>query len=590
MPQLWTVVGGVEKGGILVRSGEDFKSKAFDSRLSTGAKVEELELVGERLHYKLLEGTGPEDGWVSLTISGKVLVERSGDSAPDTGADAGEVDPAALRARLAERCKKEWARPVAPWQYVAMEQFQENYSKELEGMRYGMTFPHTPEMLTSSKYGAAWLTKAFHKAETMPKSNKVTKIKGTKPLTGGGACLKALIEVEYQNKDPELHTKLFMKYPFDYENKTQRSDRMNSSVMIQGMEIAEIDAYRLLEVALPFPMPQYYFGDISNVSTNFIELTELVKFGDKKKKLADFGPGEIEYAYDKFLDDVQFKPYDAVEYYRLMTASNAKMAAWYKTGKFGDPAALGAYFQDMSQGGAPGLSEAEFVRKINMGKEFINSVASVLFPKDLLTDKHVAEWTRVLNIVNTYKGEISWFAGGANDDYCAIMHGNMNPDNTWYWRDENKVLQIGALDWGGLGKVSFGPKIWWSFYAAEFEMFDQHLDELLQLFCDTYEQEGGPHIEKGQIWRDFMLAAVDQAVGILGAIPMIYRVIPKKQWDTVKDRKDQRLEDNFLTRMYVLGFVLIYKMIHKFDLGKCADEFVEFAVANGCERKPLAQV
>merc|ERR1712039_24165 len=138
--------------------------------------------------------------------------------------------------------------------------------------------------------------------------------------------------------------------------------------------------------------------------------------------------------------------------------------------------------------------------------------------------------------------------------------------------------------------VSFGPKIWWSFYAAEFSMFENHLDELLQLFVDTYEQEGGPKIDKGQLWRDFMLSAVDQANGILGAIPMVYRVIPKKQWDTVNDRKDQRLEDNFLTRMYVLGFVLIYTMIFKFDLGKCCDEFVSFCESQGIPRKPLAAV
>ena len=36
--------------------------------------MEELELVGERLHYKLREGTGPADGWVSLKLKEKPLV------------------------------------------------------------------------------------------------------------------------------------------------------------------------------------------------------------------------------------------------------------------------------------------------------------------------------------------------------------------------------------------------------------------------------------------------------------------------------------------------------------------------------------
>jgi len=407
----------------------------------------------------------------------------------------------------------------------------------------------------------------------LDKSNSVTRIVHTRPLSGGGACLKLMIEVEYQKPSPDLHTKLFMKYPFNFGEKAQRSDRMNSSVMLQGMEIAEVDAYRLLESSLPFPMPRYYFGDVSNESTNFILITELINFGDKTKKLEEYKPFEVEPAYDKFLDFEQFKPYDAFEYYKLMTESNAKMAAWSKTNKLGDPKWLGQFFMDYSKMPSNGLDEKEFKRKITMGEEFLTQTARVLFPEDLLTDAHVKEWKRVLNVVNTYKAEV-YKAAGANDDYCAIMHGNMNPDNTWFWRDENKQLCFGALDWGGLATVTFGSKLWWSLYASEFDMLESHLDELLAAFADTYESEGGPKLDTKLLWRDFMFSALDQAVGILGAIPMIFKVISKKDWPTVKDRHDERLRKNFLTRMYVQGFVLIYTMLFKFDLGKVIDEFV----------------
>eukprot|EP00913_Durusdinium_trenchii_P032908 g30807.t1 len=43
---------------------------------SAGTKVEELKLVGDRLHYKRLTGTGPDEGWVSTKISGKELVVK----------------------------------------------------------------------------------------------------------------------------------------------------------------------------------------------------------------------------------------------------------------------------------------------------------------------------------------------------------------------------------------------------------------------------------------------------------------------------------------------------------------------------------
>ncbi|CAJ1345878.1 unnamed protein product [Effrenium voratum] len=71
----WEVIGGADKGGILVREGQSTTSKQLADRLSTGALVEELDLRGERLQFKRLTGSGPETGWVSLSVSGKEIVK-----------------------------------------------------------------------------------------------------------------------------------------------------------------------------------------------------------------------------------------------------------------------------------------------------------------------------------------------------------------------------------------------------------------------------------------------------------------------------------------------------------------------------------
>lgn len=60
----------------------DLKSEAYDTRLATGAKIKELELRGERLHYKLIAGNGPAEGWVSLSVKGQTLVKPTGSSTP----------------------------------------------------------------------------------------------------------------------------------------------------------------------------------------------------------------------------------------------------------------------------------------------------------------------------------------------------------------------------------------------------------------------------------------------------------------------------------------------------------------------------
>lgn len=65
-PQQWRVVGGGEGGGILVREGRELASPQLPERLRTGSVLLQLELVGSRLRYQKVGGTGPETGWVSL--------------------------------------------------------------------------------------------------------------------------------------------------------------------------------------------------------------------------------------------------------------------------------------------------------------------------------------------------------------------------------------------------------------------------------------------------------------------------------------------------------------------------------------------
>jgi len=79
-------VGGADKGGILVREGQDVRSPEAASRLATGARVRELQLVGDRLQYRKLKkkDAGPETGWVSIKLPGKdLLVKCEGPEEPD---------------------------------------------------------------------------------------------------------------------------------------------------------------------------------------------------------------------------------------------------------------------------------------------------------------------------------------------------------------------------------------------------------------------------------------------------------------------------------------------------------------------------
>lgn len=72
----WIVIGGADKGGILVRKSEELSSEALEERLEYGALLQEEELKGSRLRYRKIYGKGPEIGWISTKIHGKELVTR----------------------------------------------------------------------------------------------------------------------------------------------------------------------------------------------------------------------------------------------------------------------------------------------------------------------------------------------------------------------------------------------------------------------------------------------------------------------------------------------------------------------------------
>eukprot|EP00439_Symbiodinium_sp_Y106_P038465 s934_g4.t1 len=195
---LWEVVGGVDKGGIMVREGESTTSTQTADRLSTGAIVLLLELKGDRLHYKLKSGTGPEEGWVSLSNGPK-------------------------------RRPPPWKNVKQP--QISYQEMTEIASKNDPGDYYGMKFPYTKDMIV--QMGPEWLTQdgmkgeAFHKSGVLPRDNAVTKISDAKEFVGGGAGLKCTFTVEYKKDAPYLHKKLFAKLP----HKPGGSDRYYVSCM-----------------------------------------------------------------------------------------------------------------------------------------------------------------------------------------------------------------------------------------------------------------------------------------------------------------------------------------------------------------------
>jgi hypothetical protein len=431
----------------------------------------------------------------------------------------------------------------------------------------------------------------------MPRDNKVTKIileKKIKITTGNNGG-KFLFEVEYEKPDPNLHTRLFAKVPHALEGAT-RTDRLSSSVNKQPSELYEVNAYRLLESSLPMKTPRFYFGDISNETSNWIIITERIDFHDFDG--INFGPPaptrppalpafQIEGPYDKCID-YNLRG-ESTEYYMLLTKVGAKMAADAKTGKMGSEANLGKSFKPspdpkdtkvwgMNPNGASGENPKMVDAKLKNAFKFITGTGSVVFPEWTRTEQFGHKFFDVMLKVNAYVAEMNYWMH-INPDYTSLGHLNLNVDNAYFWRDNEGKLDCGVFDWGGLGLASCGSKLWWWYYCMDYADFKTNIKSLLETYVATYKEHSGLQLDKDELYEMVIISGIMQMSGLVAAVPQITKMCPKKEWDTIKDRYDPRIGSNVdgksTIRLYLHCMNTIMAIIEELDGDKIVNNWIQ---------------
>merc|ERR1712226_1343660 len=93
--------------------------------------------------------------------------------------------------------------------------------------------------------------------------------------------------------------------------------------------------------------------------------------------------------------------------------------------------------------------------------------------------------------VNAYVAELKCWKH-LDQDYIALTHPNMNVDNAYFWRDGAGKLHCGVFDWGSMGSMCVGHKLWWWLYCADYSVFNKFLAQFIQAFVGTYSEYGGP--------------------------------------------------------------------------------------------------
>lgn len=478
------------------------------------------------------------------------------------------------------------------------------------GEFWGLKFPFTPEML--QEMGPAWLTEAMHTYGSLAQDNAVIKfvsmdVKGTdvnKPAmpednNWGGACIKVVLSVEYQNPSGDLQTEFFLKMPHPYDGK---NERYRSSVVQAPGDWIEVMWYNTLAGRLPVRTPRGYYADMNRKTTNFCIVSEMIPMGkDKDKKRADYKPDEIFFPPGKYRDWAIESIEDC---YYAHAQMMAQFFAWHTRvaeiwgrdyGKGADQ--IRSFFLDdgswswrgtllgqMSEIKSPGMRDLEF-RKLCEDPNMAGLIASVgfppataggfmemmivhvseaknIYPPDLVADAFQAQLVKEATEMKNYVGEMNLYSM-IMPEYLTLAHPNAQIDNAFYWKDAEGKVQAGLLDFGGISLGSMPNCMANGWIGAEAEMMDEHEEKLTKYFLDEYERAGGAKLDYEDFYMHLKLAHGAVYFGCMANIGMLKRIIKVDEWKDIKDRKDTRIDNLFLARCYMVQVELYMAMWRK---------------------------
>mmetsp|Transcript_6958 Transcript_6958/g.19663 ORF Transcript_6958/g.19663 Transcript_6958/m.19663 type:complete len:657 (+) Transcript_6958:66-2036(+) len=489
------------------------------------------------------------------------------------------------------RCRMELARAPITWTPISPEMVLGNHERRAPGMIYGLEFPWTAALLED--FGPAWLTSAFRAAGTLHEKNRVTSvtIEQRIKIDAGNNAGKFLFDVTYESPSPDLDTQLFAKVPFAMTPET-KMDRISSSVYKQPMDMQEINTYRLLEASFPMKTPKYYYGDISNETSNFILITARIPYAEMgeevvgKRKLA---PGEVEGPYDKCKDALQLRG-PPEDYYMLLMVTAARIAGLHKRGKMCSQEVLRASLRGLpadpnnpqawgvNPSAATNEAPSTMKGRLQQAIRFFSETASVVFPEYVKTDAFKDKFFDNMMTWSAYAAEIQYWLHH-DLDYVSLGHNNLNADNAYFWRDEHGKLDCGVIDWGGFGEGPLGHKMWWTFNCADFEQFQRCLPNYIDVFIATYREAGGPQLD-GEIFRDHVILSTFGNVSFMvRAVPDCMKMCPAKEWATIQDRHDPRIAGNIngkstlRTTLHVLNNGL--RVLEEMGSDKVLDKFIQ---------------
>jgi hypothetical protein len=388
------------------------------------------------------------------------------------------------------------------------------------GDHFGMPIPADPDSLRAG--GPKFLDEAFRAWGVLGDGNAVSAITTSEEVGGGSTGRKLFLSVEYEKPEPHLHTELFVKFSRDPDNPIRDRGKTQMEPEVRFAALS-----RAPEFPIAVPLPQ--FADYHRDSGTGLLITERIFFGTNG----------IERQYHKCLDYEMPEPY---EHYRALVTAIARLAGTHRSGRL--PAALTEHFpvdmQAATVGEAAPMTVERLQRRLAQLAAFVDTHPDLL-PDNVRAPNFIARLADDVPRIARLEPDV-WDYLAGNSDYVALCHWNANVDNAWFWRDGGGVLQCGLMDWGCVSQMNMGMAIWGAMSGAETALWNDHIDDLLQLFVDEVARCGGPNLDADELRVHTTLYAAIMGVTWLLDVPALIRA--RFGESDLRDRTDPRVRND----------------------------------------------
>ena len=401
--------------------------------------------------------------------------------------------------------------------------------------------------------GEPFLTAAFRASGALAADNRVLRITRFEDCAGGSTGRKLLLSVAYQKPAPGLPTDLFVKFSRDFDdpNRDRAKNQLEPEVRLARLSRAP---------GFPIAVPACLFADYHHDSGTGLLITQRIAFGRDG----------IEGLHEKCLDYELPQP---LEHYQALLKALARLAGTHKAGRLAaDVAAQFPFDADLAiAGDRIRYTEQQLLKRAARYADFAARYPQLL-PENIRSAAFLAQLRKDIPRYLQQELSIRRFLH-ARPEFIALCHWNANIDNAWFWRTEQGELECGLMDWGRVGQMSIALALFGALSAAEIELWDRHLDELLALFASEYRSCAGPALDLPELREHLLLfVALMGLAWLMDAPALIQAQIP--DLSAIDNRRDPRFKSKESARVQLHMLTTVLNLWQTRDFGALLDRFL----------------